>query len=72
MPSLADYELAEAEGRCECGIALDIHPPLTAPRPWSHGRPCARNLSNFGFGATFSTIEPPRRVGIQVTRPARS
>lgn len=33
---------AELPERCECGVRLDVHPPLPRPLPWSHGRPCGR------------------------------
>jgi len=28
--------------RCECGVMVDVHPPLAKPLPWAHGRPCDR------------------------------
>lgn len=28
-----DWDTLVAMGICECGVALDTHPPLTAPRP---------------------------------------
>lgn len=38
-----------AAGVCECGQALDTHPPLAQPLPMDHGRPCARP-ANLGWG----------------------
>lgn len=40
----------EAAGLCECGQALDGHPPLGKPRDWGHGRPCSRTALDRGHG----------------------
>lgn len=56
---LAEIDAGE---RCECGILVDRHPPLPAPLPWEHGRPCGR-LDPGGFarrrGLTSSPPQPP-------------
>jgi hypothetical protein len=45
------FDVAEAEGRCECGEPLATHPPLPRPKPMSEGRPCSRELrAADGFG----------------------
>lgn len=74
-------ELLEA-GFCDCGRVLEGHPPLDPPKPWSHGRPCARSAFDRGRGWDGSPIDEnqgQRRAqsarwgeGIQITRPAKA
>lgn len=40
----------DAAGLCDCGDPLDGHPPLPAPLPWGHGRPCALTSLDRGQG----------------------
>ena len=48
---------------CECGVPLDVHPPLPMPKPWDHGRPCGRKaVGQFASGSSFlkRAVRPPR------------
>ncbi len=47
---MLDFDTAEAAGLCECGQALDTHPPLPKPRPWEYGRPCSKTALQRGYG----------------------
>ena len=38
---------------CECGVPLDVHPPLPKPLDWSHGRPCAAESSTRVFSRAW-------------------
>jgi len=49
-PEAASLAELEALGLCDCGQPLDGHPPLAQPKPWAHGRPCARTAVERGIG----------------------
>lgn len=54
------WEELDALGLCECGVALDVHPPLPKPKEWPEGRPCAKGALERGHGwdGTERTKEP--------------
>jgi hypothetical protein len=70
----------EAGIRCECGVLVEGHPPLSAPRPWGHGRPCSRelgySLASGGSGRNGKARTPGETSRIKIsslaTRAARS
>lgn len=49
-PATMSWEELEAAGLCECGQALDDHPSLAKPLPWSYGRPCSKTALERGYG----------------------
>lgn len=55
MLRLADLEWDELEalGLCECGQALESHPPLPRPRPLSSGRILPAHWRGYMPGSTF-------------------